>query len=133
MDWFLYDNGLCHERVKYVFDSYSILIIIFILKKIFSASIIFSSKDIYVITHTAKTHLPCSILKCFNQVYESNERKTFLLTNTKLCRTQTSFDSLNCIYNKKAHMLNIFYSLKTINVLKIKRVILKHGVPIGIP
>ena len=78
MDWFLYDNGLRHERVKYVFDSYSILIIIFILKKIFSASIIFSSKDIYVITHTAKTHLPCSILKCFNQVYESNERKTFL-------------------------------------------------------
>ena len=75
----------------------------------------------YVITHPAKTYLPSSILKCFNQVYESNKRKTFIWTNTKLCRTQTSFDSFNCIYNEKAHMLNIFYSLKTINFLKIKR------------
>ena len=43
------------------------------------------------------------------------------------------FDSLICIYNKKAHMLNIFYFLKTIKLLYIKRVVLKHGVPIGIP
>ena len=50
-----------------------------------------------------------------------NERKTFLWTNTKLCRTQTSFDSFSCMYNKKALMLNIYYSLKTINSLKIKK------------
>ena len=36
------------------------------------------------------------------------------------------------MYNKKAHMLNIYYSLKTINFFKIKMVVLKHGVPIGI-
>ena len=55
------------------------------------------------------------------------------LKETKLCRTQTSLDSFNCMYNKKAHMLNICYRLKTINFLKTKRVVLKHGVPIGIP
>ena len=33
------------------------------------------------------------------------------------------------MYNKKAHMLNINYSLKIIN----KKVVLKHDVPIGIP
>ena len=63
----------------------------------------------------------------FHQIYKSNERKTILVTNIKLCRTQASFNSLNYIYNKKVHMLNIFYSLKTINFLKIKRVVLKHG------
>ena len=40
---------------------------------------------------------------------------------------------LNVMYDKKAHMLNIYYSLKTINFLKIKRVVLKHSAPIGIP
>ena len=64
--------------VKYVCDSYCILIIIFILKKmIFSASTIFFFLR-HVLTHRSKTHLHCSILKCFSQVYESNERKTFL-------------------------------------------------------
>ena len=63
----------------------------------------------------------------------TNERKIFLGTNRKLCWTQTSLDSFNCMYNKKVHMLNIYYSLKTINFLKIKRVVLKHGVPIIIP
>ena len=47
--------------------------------------------------------------------------------------TQTSPDSFNCMYNKKALMLNIYYSLKTMNSLKIKKVVLKHSVPIGIP
>ena len=55
-----------------------------------------------------------------------------LWTNTKLCRAQTSFDSFNSMYKKKAHMLNIYYSLKTTIFLKIKRVVLKHGVTIGI-
>ena len=32
------------------------------------------------------------------------------------------------MYNMKAHMLNIYYSLNTINFLKIKMVVLKHGV-----
>ena len=50
----------------------------------------------------------------------------FLWTNTKLSRTQTSLDSLNCMYNKKAHLLNIYYSLNTINILKLKRVVLKQ-------
>ena len=36
------------------------------------------------------------------------------------------------MYNKKVHMLNMYYSLNTINFLKIKRVALKHGVMIGI-
>ena len=61
------------------------------------------------------------------------ETKTFLWTYTKLCRAQISLDSFNCMCNKKAHMLNIYYSLKTINFLKIKRVVLNHGVLIGIP
>ena len=43
-------------------------------------------------------------------------------------RTQISLNSFNRMYNKKAHMLNIFYSLKTINFFKIKIVVLKHGV-----
>ena len=65
-------------QIKYVLDSYCILIIIFILKKmIFSASTIFFFLR-HVLTHRSKTHLHCSILKCFSQVYESNERKTFL-------------------------------------------------------
>ena len=117
--------------VKYVLDSYCILIIIFILKKmIFSASTIFFFLR-HVLTHRSKTYLRCSILKCFNQVYESNERKTFLWTNAKLCRIE--FVSFNCTYIKKTHILSIFYSLKAIILFKIKRVVLKLGVPIGIP
>ena len=116
--------------VKYVLDSYCILIIIFILKKmIFSASTI-SFFLRHVLTHRSKTYLRCSILKCFNQVYESNERKTFLWTNAKLCRIE--FVSFNCTYIKKTHILSIFYSLKAIILFKIKRVVLKLGVPIGI-
>ena len=63
----------------------------------------------------------------------SNQRKTFLWTNRKLCRTQTSLDSFKCMHNKKAHMLNIYCRLKSINFLKIKRVVLKYDVPIDIP
>ena len=36
------------------------------------------------------------------------------------------------MYNKKAHMVDIYYSLKATNFLKIKTVTLKHDVPIGI-
>ena len=92
--------------IKYVF-----LYFLFWRKWFFWLQLYFLLKT-YVITHTTKTYLPCSILKCFNQVYESNEKKTFSWTNTKLCRTQTSFHSLNCIYNMKAQMLNIFYRKK---------------------
>ena len=117
--------------VKYVCDSYCILIIIFILKKmIFSASTIFFFLR-HVLTHRSKTHLHCSILKCFSQVYESNERRTFLWTNAKLCGIE--FVCFNCTYIKKTHILSIFYSLKATILFKIKRVVLKLGVPIGIP
>ena len=87
----------------------------FILRKIiFLAPTNFFFHKIYVITNTPKTRLSCSILKCFNQVYESNERKRFLRANAKLCRTQTSFNSFNCIYITR-------------------KLILKYGVLIGIP
>ena len=73
------------------------------------------------------------IQKKQNQKNLINERKTFLWITTKLCRTQTSLGNFNCMYNKKAHMLKIYYSLKTINFLKIKRVVLKHDVSTGMP
>ena len=41
-------------------------------------------------------------------------RRFYEQIQTKTCSTPTSFDSLNCIFNKEAHMLNIFYFLKTI-------------------
>ena len=93
-------DQLLQIGVKYVFDSYCILITIFILKKNISlASTIFFFLKTYVITHTAKTHLSCSILQCFNQVYKTNERKMLLWANTKLRRTQISIDSFLCIYS----------------------------------
>ena len=72
-------DQLLQIAVKYVFDSYAILITIFILEEmIFSASTIFfflrhviahTLLKTYFIIHMAKTPLPCSILKCYNQVY----------------------------------------------------------------
>ena len=62
----------------------------------------------------------------------SNERKTWrFYEQIQNYVGLTSLDSFNFMYNKKAHM-NTYYSLKTINVLKVS-VVLKHDAPIGIP
>ena len=69
---------------EYIFDSCCILISFYFEENdFFSFNYIFLLKT-YDIKHTAKTHLPCSILKCFNQVYECNERRTFFMNKYRI-------------------------------------------------